>query len=104
MIKKTQRLDFQTACTSMLKELGAVDDPDGYGLLLNTIAGGLQCRAYGDWLATRFNDVQQANVLVDFGSLNRFSGKWNWHFSCDTETTPEDLDYLKSQLERVLVK
>ena len=104
MRTKTQRFDFQTACTAMLKELGAVEDPAGYGLLLNTIAGGLQCTPYDNWLATRFNDVHQAKAKVYSGSLNPFSGKWNWHCAHDKKPTQADVDDIRAHLERVVVK
>jgi len=94
-----KRFDFQAACTAMLKELGAVEVAQGYGLVLTTIAGPLQCKAYDTWLAAKFDDVPAAKAKVGFGTLNPFSGKWNWHFAKGTQ---EDVAYLRAQLQEVL--
>lgn len=51
--------------------------------LLETTAGTLRVHVYDDWLACRFQDVGKALAVLSgpsLGRLNRWSGKWNFHF------------------------
>jgi hypothetical protein len=77
--KKPAKFDFQKTVTAMLMQLGAKEG-GSYGLELQTVAGVLECTPYDNWLATRFLDVNAAKNLGPPGSLNPFSGKWNWHY------------------------
>ena len=70
---------------------------------LGTICGELHITIYDGWLACRFQDVDLAkrNLPVDLqANLNRFSGKWNFHFY---RWTPQDAarDFERS-LSRIL--
>jgi len=69
-----------------------VDNNDGtrsrdgaaYELSLQTKAGELRISPMGDWIACRFTDVDLAKTtLGDDPSLNRHSGKWNFHYHGD---------------------
>ncbi len=42
--------------------------------------GGKGCYSPG-WVHLRFDDVAQAKATVGYGSLNPYSGKWNFMFS-----------------------
>jgi hypothetical protein len=54
-------------------------------MALPTICGTLHVTPYGNWIACRFYDTDAA--VAHFGSdqahgrLNRYSGKWNFHFA-----------------------
>jgi hypothetical protein len=57
---------------------------------LDTICGELHIIVYDGWIACRFQDVDLAKrkLPVDLqANLNRFSGKWNFHFF---RWTPQD--------------
>jgi hypothetical protein len=95
------KFNFAKVCTDMLKDLGAVESDCSYGMSIQTIAGRLQLHAYDTWLATRFDDEKAAVRLIGDGSLNPYSGKWNWHF---TKPTQSDVDWLRSRIEKILIK
>ena len=91
--------DFQEACTAMLVSLGATPGDRCYPWRLMTLAGVLHLRPLEDWLACRFQDVQAAKQVVGRDRLNRYSGKWNWHF---TDPTTDDLENLRRHLHSLL--
>lgn len=93
---KKLKFDFKAALVEMLVRIGA-QPSDFYDLVLETRAGPLRLAAYDDWLAARFDSPDRAGEVVSAGSLNRFSGKWNWHF---TKPTADDV----ANLERVILK
>lgn len=73
------KFNFQAACAQMLKKLGATPNAQDY-LVINSIAGPLLCKPQEDWLHCKFENVAEAKKLIHHGTLNPFSGKWNWHF------------------------
>lgn len=80
MVKK---FDFKQYLTGKLLALGAVTGGSN-DLELDTRAGRLGITIYDEkypWIACRFDDEAKAREIVRAGSLNRFSGKWNWHAS-----------------------
>ncbi len=93
------RFDFQTACEAMLRRLGATEGR-WRELSLPTVAGPLECSVYEDWLACAFDDVKAARAKVGHGSLNPFSGKWNWMYD---KPGPDELLHLYDQIARVVV-
>lgn len=93
------KFNFKAALTSMLERIGAKPSSTFYELMLETKAGLLYLAPYEDWLATRFDSATKAAEVVTCGSLNRFSGKWNWHFVAPTQ---KDVDYLEEQLKALL--
>lgn len=96
---KKSSFDFEAACTRMLMMAGAKENGTSFAKLgLETIAGPMDCSPYEDWLACRFVDVEKAKQVIGAGSLNPFSGKWNWHY---TKPTPRDLIGLQSVIARV---
>lgn len=92
------RFNFRKAVVEMLKRIGA-SPSETYDLVLKTRAGPLRLAAYDDWLATRFDSPEQAAGVVCSGSLNRYSGKWNWHF---INPTANDVAYLEEQLLKTI--
>lgn len=80
---KPKETTFQQNVKSMLFGMGArqVEKNEGYDIELDTLAGLLQCNAHDDWLATRFDDPKAAALIIPGGSLNTYSGKWNWHYT-----------------------
>jgi len=78
---KKQSAAFCKDALKILEPLGARQQEDAYDVphfLIETKAGQLSVRIYNDWLACRFDDVARAKNTVPSGSLNPFSGKWNW--------------------------
>ncbi len=98
MMAKKQKFDFKAACEAMLRRLGATTGTH-HDLAIPTVAGLLQCTPYADWLACAFDDVQAARAKVGHGTLNQFSGKWNWMYD---KPGPHDLAHLYTQLASVL--
>ena len=96
-----KKFDFKRACTELLQQLGASKSVDIFARewTLQTLAGPMYCDVYDTWLASRFADVNAAKTTISSGSLNPFSGKWNWHY---TEPTQYDIDDLRVQLLRIL--
>lgn len=98
-----KKFDFKKAVTDLLFAMGgqiSVDGPGGYTFVMETAAGPLRVQVHDDWLAARFDDVSAATKLVATGSLNKFSGKWNWHY---TKPTFDDVVELARELAGVLV-
>lgn len=94
-----QKFNFAAEVQAMLIGLGAQPDAGLYGLVLETRAGPLFLKPNDNWLAARFDDVARAIKLAPDGSLNRYSGKWNWHFM---KPTAADVAFLESQIRKVL--
>jgi hypothetical protein len=99
---KTSPLDFIQACTRMLTLAGAKAAAPGsfYPYTIETVAGMMGCTPYDNWLACRFYSVEKAKPLVKAGSLNPFSGKWNWHYD---KPTAKDLASLQYQIAAVAI-
>lgn len=96
--RKKSGFNFVAEGEQMLFALGA--RPGGsYGLLLETIAGPLECKVYDDWIAMRFLDVKAAKERIAGGSLNSYSGKWNWHFD---KPSAADLQALSQRLSKIV--
>jgi len=91
------KFDFVSAVTEGVQVLGARQG-GWYGWQLDTIGGLLDIKPYEDWVACRFDDVERANEQIHFGQLNRYSGKWNWHFM---KPTANEVEYLIEQLRRI---
>ena len=83
-----KNFNFKTSCDHILKQLcGKKDNSLGaYEFKLETIAGPLHCESKEDWLACVFTDVNEAKKKIQTGSLNPYSGKWNWMF-----TNPDEI-------------
>lgn len=54
-----------------------------YDYELDTPAGLLHVSIYGNWIATRFDDVEAGKQFTERCGVpcNPYSGKWNFHFS-----------------------
>ena len=61
------RVNFQAACTAMLRELGAVDTGDWYTMQIQTAAGPLDLWPHDTWLACRFVEVERVKALLGDG-------------------------------------
>ena len=74
-----------------------------YDFEMDTPAGLLHLSVYGNWIATRFDDVALGRRFCD---CNPFSGKWNFHFGFDGTVVSLDpekaIAHFGSQLERLL--
>ncbi len=95
---KKSRFDFATAIAAELRRMGAREGGT-YGWQLDTRAGLLEIQPYDDWIACRFDDVDQAKAQVSSGYLNRYSGKWNWHF---VAPATEGVDFFIGELTRLI--
>lgn len=84
-ITKKFRDAFQREACTVLDILGTlVPIPDrmpeeAIEYTVTTRAGLLKVYIYDDWIACRFEDVAKAREVVRSGTLNPYSGKWNWH-------------------------
>ncbi len=92
-----RRFDFPAAVAAALRELGA-SEGGPYGWQVATRAGLLDGRPYEDWIACRFADVARARAIAPCGSLNPFSGKWNWHF---VSPTASDVGFFIDRLREI---
>lgn len=99
IVTKQKKFNFQECAERMVRHLGAVPQPPYGDLTLETVAGAMQVLPCEDWLACRFHDVERAKKFSPAGSLNPFSGKWNWHY---TKPTEADLAHLYDQLRGVI--
>jgi hypothetical protein len=93
-----KKFDFPAAVAASLRRLGA-RPAQCYDWELDTVAGTLRVTPYGTWIACRFDDVEAATQRVRFGTLNPWSGKWNWHFE---RPNANDVDFFADQIERLL--
>lgn len=94
-----RKFNFKEALHAMLIRIGAQPSERFYDLVLETQAGPLWLSAYDDWLAARFDSPEKAARVVIWGSLNRFSGKWNWHY---TKPGQDEVDFLEGLLVKLL--
>ncbi|GIK74398.1 MAG: hypothetical protein BroJett021_33860 [Chloroflexota bacterium] len=92
------KFNFQDAVRQALPGLGARERQSGWEM--DSIAGLMEIYPYDDWVACRFRDPDRANQVIRFGTLNRCSGKWNWHF---TSPNRNDADFVIEQLERIAI-
>lgn len=78
-IKRFERFNAQVIEIIVAK--GAVENNEGFlgRFKLETKGGMLLITPYGDWIACRFDDLKKAKAFVRSGTLNLYSGKWNWH-------------------------
>lgn len=90
--KRQQKLEeqFDAAVEELLRGMGATDNEgylsNMYPLRLETDVGDLLADVNGTWVAMRFEDVERAKQRLPHemhDRLNRFSGKYNVHFSDD---------------------
>lgn len=88
-----KKFDFIQAIEVILLRHGATQE-GSYGWQLTTRAGLLDIKPYDNWVACRFYDPAAAATVIPCGSLNRCSGKWNWHY---TKPTQLDADFLEKQ-------
>lgn len=72
---------FQDCVCTLLEKFGAeAVKGSTYDWVLKTRLGPLHVKAYDDWVACRFENIEAARSALGQGRLNRHSGKWNWHF------------------------
>ncbi len=73
-------------------------------VLIDTLAGPLRIRSYGNWLACSFEEPCRALTYVTCGRqggrLNEYTGKWNWHFA--RQAPEEALGWFRGELEPLL--
>lgn len=75
---------FKDLVEAALAKLGAQRndaEASSYAYSLPTMVGGLLCHVTDDSMLARFQNVERACGVVQSGSLNPNSGKWNWHFT-----------------------
>jgi hypothetical protein len=94
---RKRKFDFRQAIVKQLQVIGA-REAGPYGWQIDTLGGLLDIKPYDDWVACRFDDVERATANVRFGSLNHYSGKWNWHF---LNQAADDVDYFIGQLTNI---
>ena len=93
-----KKFDFQAAVAASLRHLGA-RSAQRYDWELDTVVGTLRVTPYDNWIACCFDDVEAAKQRVRFGTLNPWSGKWNWHFE---RPDANDVNFFAEQIERLL--
>lgn len=96
-----KKVKFQELVRSELMLRGARPSTiaDWYELEIDTVAGMLQITPKDNWVACRFENVALAKKLVVHGVLNRYSGKWNFHF---IDPTLDDVGFFLEQLDMIL--
>jgi len=94
----SKKLDFPAVVAAGLRLLGA-RPAQSYDWEIDTVAGALRVTPYPNWIACRFDDVEAARQRVHFGTLNPWSGKWNWHFE---HPNSDDAAFFVEQIERLL--
>ena len=97
---------FKAAVVTYLESLGARPS-SFYDLELDTPAGLLRLSVYGDWVATRFDDVKRAAAITKAigRPCNPFSGKWNYCYfngSIDSLDPDSVILYLSFHFDRLL--
>ncbi len=95
-----KKFDFPAVVAAGLRRLGAREG-GSYGWRFDTISGVLDVKPFDTWVACRFVNVELANAKIDFGCLNRFSGKWNRHYA---KPTSDDAVFFLQQLESIAVQ
>lgn len=94
-----RKFSFKEALRAMLVRIGAQPSERFYDLVLETQGGLLWLSPHDDWLATRFESPERAAKVVTCGSLNRFSGKWNWHY---IKPGQDEVDFIEGRLVKLL--
>jgi hypothetical protein len=81
--KNNTAFEFMSACDRTFSLFGAAyeekDHP--YAWTFDTGAGALYCHAIEDGAFCRFAHPDRAKAIIGAGSLNPYSGKWNWHYN-----------------------
>lgn len=99
--KQNPGFDFMSACNRTFGLFGASyeekDHP--YAWTFETGAGALYCHPIDDGAFCRFAHPDRAKAIIGAGSLNPYSGKWNWHYD---EPGLEELLDLQRHLIRVV--
>jgi len=87
-----EALFAQAVISLVVEKYDAVSRDDDWRVchVLQTPAGEMTVWPTEDWIACKFADPALATMVVRSGSLNPFSGKWNWH---GTEETRQDTVY-----------
>lgn len=67
-----------------------------------TVCGRLFIVVYEDWVATRFDDVRKAVDTIRHGTLNRFSGKWNW-MPVENMSLNDFADHAVGEIGRIVI-
>lgn len=74
-----------------------------YAFEIETKAGTLFVSPYEDWIACRFENVEEAKRLLGHSTrLNPYSGKWNFHYGHEAIATPFPLNDFATHLEKLL--
>lgn len=95
------KFNFEKATADLLTELGGTPvDWHRPQFELQTIAGRLVCTPFENWVACKFDDEKLAVKKIAEGSLNPFSGKWNWHYA--DKPTPQHLAHFRSVIQRII--
>lgn len=93
---------FKQAVADYLASKGATTSRF-YDFEIETKAGTLFVSPHDNWIACRFENVEEAKRLLGNNPrLNPFSGKWNFHYSDETIHTPAPLTDFAMHLERLL--
>ena len=103
--------EFDAAFEAWITGLGAERGEHAAGVIcvytwkLETKAGTLLVSSHGDWVSSRFTDVERAKQFFPHGFgdvLNRYSGKYNvGHFDGE-HTTEKRMGHVKQHLEPIL--
>lgn len=78
---------FAHLTKAALVRLGATPRGESkiYAFVVDTVAGPLKITPHESWIACRFDEPGRAAKAIEERpwlprNLNRYSGKWNWHF------------------------
>lgn len=78
-----------------------VEKKNDFIIVISTKAGPLAVNIYDDWLACRFeDDMEKVKEIVLDNRLNKFSGKWNWHFF-EFSDVPVKSKYSKKEIKKI---
>lgn len=90
-----QKAEYRQDAIEILREFGFQHSPGASrDYCAETPAGPLAVSIYDDWLACVFDDIELAQSKNLGGSLNQFSGKWNWHGADQLKWFKLQLDHL----------
>lgn len=94
-LTKKQKTEYRQEAIEILREFGFQRTPgSSRDYQVETPAGPLAVSIYDDWLACVFDNVELALTKNLGGSLNQFSGKWNWHGADQLKWFQLQLDHL----------
>ena len=91
---------FRAIITGYIVSNGARPD-SFYDYVLDTPAGPLNITVYGDWIASRFDNVALGGAFTGTCGrpCNPYSGKWNFHYTTESlETALADFQYFLDRL------